>query len=203
MDRQGFWDDKYAASERIWSGAPNKALVGQVAGLTPGTALDLGCGEGADAVWLARQGWTVTGADISPIALDRAARHAEEAGVKVDLQRHDLSRTFPEGQFDLVSAQFLHDYGDFPRTAILRRAAGAVAPGGVLLIESHQSHGPHPQPEHGEVRFLSPGELVAELALAPGEWELAVSEEHDRIQQGPDGTPAHRTDSTLRLVRRE
>lgn len=133
------WDDRYRESDRIWSGNPNVVLVREVEGLTPGRALDLGCGEGADAVWLARWGWKVTATDISRVALERAAVHAAEADVadRIDWQWHDLGASFPEGEYDLVSAQFLHSMGDLPRERILRRAALAVAPGGVLLVVGH------------------------------------------------------------------
>jgi SAM-dependent methyltransferase len=152
MSHEDMWDVRYAESDRIWSGEPNAALVDEVTGLPPGRALDLGCGEGADAVWLAREGWTVTAADISTVALGRAAMHAEAAGVTVEFQHHDLSESFPQGSFDLVSAQFLHFWEDFDRDKILRRAADAVAPGGILLIEGHMDHGP----------FRSHGQAAAE-----------------------------------------
>ena len=84
-----YWEDFYGG-ERRWSGKPNAALVEEVADLEPGTALDLGCGEGGDAIWLAAQGWTVTATDISQTALDIAARHAAEAGVTVSWQRTTL-----------------------------------------------------------------------------------------------------------------
>ncbi|GAA2485552.1 class I SAM-dependent methyltransferase [Winogradskya humida] len=204
MSDERSWDARYAESERVWSGAPNVVLVREVAGLTPGTALDLGCGEGADAVWLAGQGWTVTAADISGVAVGKAREHAAAAGVTVDFQRHDLARTFPEGSFDLVSAQFLYSYGDFPREHVLRLAAAAVAPGGVLLIEGHQDHGPyaHDGDGHPPVRFASPDEVIEELQLEPGGWAVLTNAVHDRIQTGPDGEPAHRTDSTIKLRRR-
>lgn len=138
------WDDRYRGSDRIWSGNPNVVLVREVEGLTPGRALDLGCGEGADAVWLARWGWKVTATDISRVALERAAVHAAEADVadRIDWQWHDLGASFPEGEYDLVSAQFLHSMGDLPRERILRRAALAVAPGGVLLVVGHMASPP-------------------------------------------------------------
>lgn len=196
MSTQSFWDDRYAQSDRVWSGEPNVVLVREVADLTPGSALDLGCGEGADAIWLAARGWKVTAVDISPVALAKAAQHA---GPGIDFQRHDLSESFPEGLFDLVSAQFLYSQGDFPRMAVLRRAARAVAPGGTLLIEGHQDHGPFgTTPGAG---FPSTAEVIAGLELAPGEWETLLEEEHDRIQTGPDGRPAHRVDSTIKLRR--
>ena len=197
------WDERYAGTDRTFSGNPNNALVHEVTGLTPARALDVGCGEGGDAIWLAAQGWTVTAVDVSAVALRRAARHAEQAGVTVDFQRHDLTDTFPDGTYDLVSSQFLYSYGDFPRERILRRAAEAVAPGGVLLIESHQDHGPYaPEPDgQPPVRFPAVTELLANLRLPEGEWEVLRCAEHDREQTGPDGRPAHRTDSTLKLRR--
>jgi len=204
MSEESRWDARYAESAQIWSGRPNVVLEREVAALTPGRALDLGCGEGADAVWLARLGWRVTAVDISGTALQRAAAHAEAAGVadKIDWQRRDLAESVPEGPFDLVSAQFLHSWGDLPREKILRAAAAAVAPGGVLLIEGHLDHGPFPHEGHQEVTFPTLHDVVAGLELSSGEWELLVSEAHERTQTGPDGQPAVRTDSTVKARRR-
>ena len=100
-----------------WSGKPNASLVEEVAELEPGTALDLGCGQGGDAIWLAAQGWTVTATDISQTALDIAARHAAEAGVSVTWERHDLADSQPAGRFDLVTTSFLHSEVELPRDA--------------------------------------------------------------------------------------
>ncbi|MDT0343531.1 SAM-dependent methyltransferase [Streptomyces litchfieldiae] len=197
------WDARYAESDRIWSGNPNVVLVREVKELTPGRALDLGCGEGADAVWLARQGWRVTAVDISRVALDRAAGHAAEAGVadRVDWQRRDLGESFPEGEFDLVSAQFLHTWGDMPRERILRNAAAAVAPGGVLLIVSHGGFPPWESHAHPDIHFPTPDELLESLQLPDGQWEVLLSDEHERVQTGPDGEPAHRMDNALKTRR--
>jgi SAM-dependent methyltransferase len=196
------WDARYAESDRVWSGQPNVVLVREVAALPPGTALDLGCGEGADAVWLAQRGWRVVAVDISGVALARAAAHAAEAGVsdRIEWQQRDLATSFPDGTFDLVSAQFLHSREDLQREKILRTAAASVAPGGVLLIEGHGDAGPFAH-DHGDVRFPTPGEVVADLQLADGEWEVLLAEEHPRVQTGPDGRPDVRTDSTV-MVRR-
>ncbi|MFE9851273.1 FAD-dependent oxidoreductase [Streptomyces sp. NPDC005576] len=197
------WDDRYRESDRIWSGNPNTVLVREVADLEPGRALDLGCGEGADAVWLARQGWHVTATDLSRVALGRAAGHAADAGVtdRIDWQWHDLGVSFPEGEFDLVSAQFLHSMGDLPRERILRRAADAVAPGGILLVVGHAGF-PHweknPDPR---VPFPTPEEVLASLEPAPGEWEVLLSGEHERVQNDPDGNPTTRTDNALKIRR--
>ncbi|MDX3683197.1 MULTISPECIES: class I SAM-dependent methyltransferase [unclassified Streptomyces] len=196
------WDDRYRESDRIWSGNPNVVLVSEVEDLKPGRALDLGCGEGADAVWLARTGWQVTATDISRVALERAAVHAAEAGVadRVDWQWHDLGVSFPEGEYDLVSAQFLHSMGDLPREEILRRAAGAVAPGGVLLVVGHAGF-PSWEHDHPDMELPTTDEVLASLELPEGEWEVLLSEEHERVQNDPDGNPTTRTDNALKVRR--
>ncbi|MEU3724737.1 class I SAM-dependent methyltransferase [Streptomyces sp. NPDC031705] len=198
-----FWDARYRESSRIWSGRANEVLVREVSGLTPGRALDLGCGEGADAVWLARRGWHVTGTDISGVALERAAEHAAEAGIadRVALERHDLAESFPGGEFDLVSACFLHSYGDFPRERILRRAAAAVAPGGVLLVAGHAG-GPSWDPDaHRDLHFPTAEEVLAGLELPRGGWEVLLAAEHVQALTGPDGRPGTRPDNALKVRR--
>lgn len=200
MSHEEDWDARYAESHRIWSGNPNTALVAEVADLAPGRALDLGCGEGADAVWLATRGWQVTAVDLSGVALARAAEHAAEAGVTVDWQKHDLEQSFPDGEWDLVSAQFLHFWAEFDREKILRRAAAAVAPGGVLLIEGHMDHGPFAHGDH-EVHFPTPDEVVAALELGD-EWEVLRQAIHPRNQKDEDGQVIIRDDATVKLRRR-
>ncbi|MFJ3517799.1 MULTISPECIES: class I SAM-dependent methyltransferase [unclassified Streptomyces] len=197
-----FWDGRYGESDRIWSGEANAMLVHEVSGLAPGRALDLGCGEGGDAVWLARLGWTVTGTDISGVALGRAAEHTADAGVaeRVSFAQHDLTESFPEGEFDLVSACFLHNYGDFPRDAVLRRAASAVAPGGTLLVVGHAGWAPW-QDEREEAHFPTPEEVLAQLQPVTADWEVLRAEETERVQQQPDGTPGTRTDNVVRVRR--
>jgi SAM-dependent methyltransferase len=152
-----FWDDRYRSADRLWSGQPNPQLVAQTAGLTPGDALDVGCGEGADAIWLASQGWTVSAVDISAVALDRAAAHAadrgEEVARRIGWRQADLFSWDPgPQQFDLVSAQFMY----LPETelkSLHRRLAAAVRPGGTLLIVLHHPDslhaGPHSHAGHG------------------------------------------------------
>ena len=133
------WDERYSGQGKIWSGEPNVLLVAEVADLTPGTALDVGCGEGGDVIWLAQHGWTVTGADFSAAGLARAARLAEEAGVgeRTDWWRVD-AREFDAGDrsFDLVSTQYLHP-PDSGMVDVVGRLAAAVAPGGHLLVVGH------------------------------------------------------------------
>ncbi len=139
-----FWEGHYQAHERVWSGRPNAMLVEVAGPLAPGTALDLGCAEGADAVWLAGRDWRVTAVDVSTTALARASTHAVGAGVadRIDFQRHDLAHTFPTGAYDLVSAEYLQSPVEFPRHRILRAAAATVVPGGLLLIVTHASIAP-------------------------------------------------------------
>jgi SAM-dependent methyltransferase len=148
---EDFWDERYGSEDRIWSGEPNPQLVDRVAALRPGRALEVGSGEGADAIWLARQGWQVTALDVSQVALDKAAAHAAELGVgeSIAWRRTDLSEWAGEpGAYDLVSAQFM--YLDQPGlTRLYRQLADAVAPNGTLLLVGH-----HPiDPRHGSHEF--------------------------------------------------
>ena len=133
------WEDRYAGEGRIWSGAANPQLIAEVSGLEPGTALDMGCGEGGDVIWLARHGWTVTGADFAANGLARAARHAQEAGVagRTEFVQVDARSFDPAGRrWDLVTSHFLHP-PDRGMVAVTGRLAAAVAPGGHLLIVGH------------------------------------------------------------------
>ncbi|QES50237.1 SAM-dependent methyltransferase [Streptomyces venezuelae] len=198
-----FWDARYGQSDRIWSGRPNAVLVREAADLAPGRALDLGCGEGADVVWLARQGWQVTGTDISGVALGRAAEHVAEAGVadRVDLRQHDLGVSFPAGEFDLVSACFLHTPGEMPRELILRRAAAAVAPGGTLLVAGHAGPPSWDPDTHRGFPFPTPEEVLEQLELPDGKWEVLVCAEHEQTMTAPDGSPGTRPDNALKVRR--
>ena len=131
------WDERYSVDEQLWSGEPNGSLVAEVAGLEPGTALDVGCGEGADAIWLAGLGWRVTAIDVADVALERARHAARQAGVEVEWQRTGLlDAVFPPHGFDLVSAQYpalLHTGTQGAERALL----AAVAPGGHLVVVHH------------------------------------------------------------------
>lgn len=153
---------------RPGSGDPNSVLVREVTGVRPGRALDLGCGEGADAIWLAQQGWSVTAADISGVALGRARLHAAQAGVtgRIGWVQTDLTDGFPAGSFELVSAQFLHSPRELPRERILRDAASAVVPGGVLLVVDHAGWPSWEQDPDHEVDFPTPAGVLESLRLA-------------------------------------
>ncbi|MFI7705014.1 FAD-dependent oxidoreductase [Nonomuraea sp. NPDC049480] len=198
-----FWNGFYTDKAQVWSGNPNAILVREAADLPPGRALDLGCGEGADAVWLAGRGWRVTATDISQVALDRAAGHAKaaEAADRIDWQRHDLETSFPEGSYDLVSAHYLHSPVDLPREKILRAAAAAVAPGGVLLIAGHAGWPSWEENPPFDAHFPTPQEVLDAMELAEGEWEVLRSEEVERPQSAPDGRPGTRMDNVLKVRR--
>ncbi|HET9718559.1 MAG TPA: class I SAM-dependent methyltransferase [Solirubrobacteraceae bacterium] len=138
MDRHG-WDRRYAEADYIWTATPNRFLVQEAAELAPGRALDLACGEGRNAVWLAERGWQVTGVDFSEVALDKARRMAEDRGVSGEWIASDLVGYTPEPHaYDLVLVFYLQIPED-ERRAALRRAAEALAPGGTLLVVAHDS----------------------------------------------------------------
>jgi SAM-dependent methyltransferase len=133
------WDRRYAGRELLWTAEPNRFLVAETEGLEPGRALDLACGEGRNAVWLAEQGWRVTGVDFSGVALGKAGELARARGVEVELVESDLTAWEPErGAFDLVVVLYLQ-LPAAERAPVLRKAAAAVAPGGHLLVVAHDS----------------------------------------------------------------
>ncbi|MFD6190938.1 class I SAM-dependent methyltransferase [Streptomyces sp. NPDC060275] len=200
-----FWEARYRDSGRVWSGRPNELLVREAAALTPGTALDLGCGEGGDAVWLAAQGWRVTGVDIAVTALERAAVHAAEAGVgdRVAWQRHELGDSFPEGTFDLVSAHYLQSPVALDQRGVLRRAAAAVAPGGTLLLVLHAGWPSWQTEPPFDAEFPTLDGVLADLALPDGGWTVETRETVRRASTSPDGVEGHREDHVWRLRRNQ
>ena len=167
-----FWEPHYARSEP-GTGGPNPVLVDTVRDLTPGQALDLGCGGGGDAWWLAQQGWAVLSVDVSGTALSRVADRAAGAGLahRVRTERHDLTATFPAGGFDLISAQFLLSPVEFDRPAVFARAAAALQPGGLLLIVDHASVAPWSWADP-DTEFPTPGQLLAGFGLDPQLWAI-------------------------------
>lgn len=202
---QQYWESFYQDRDHVWTGNPNPLLVREVASLTPGTALDLGCGEGADAIWLAQQGWRVTAADVSATALQRAAARAVEAGVVDGIvwARHDLSQSFPAGFFDLVSAQFFHSpvapAGEQEKA--LRRAAEAVAPGGLLLIVGHAGWPSWLHSPPFEFHFPTTAEVHHSLGLEQDWWHVELEDLVERELTGPEGQPGRRKDTILRVRR--
>jgi SAM-dependent methyltransferase len=136
MDRDD-WNRRYATRELVWTAEPNRFLVAETEGLAPGRALDLACGEGRNAVWLAERGWRATGVDFSEVALDKARALAAERGVEADWVHADVTDFRPEPRaFDLALIFYLQVPASEERAAV-RAAADAVAPGGTLLLVAH------------------------------------------------------------------
>ncbi len=190
-DSERFWEGFYREREQVWSGEPNPVLVRETDGLTPGRALDLGCGEGADALWLAGCGWQVTAVDVSRTALERAEASARASGLagRVDWQQHDLGTSFPPGSFDLVSACFLHSPAEQPG----RGTRAAPGGGGGRHPRRHpagREHGSGPswQPVH-DVRFPAPEDVLQALDPAPGAWDVERCETFRVELPGPAGQP--------------
>ena len=141
MDRHD-WDERYQGESLVWSAEPNRFLVAELEGVPPGRALDLACGEGRNAVWLAEQGWTVTGVDFSEVGLDKARRLAAARGVSVTWELADVTDYAPAREhFDLVIVLYLH-LTEGPARVVFGRAAAAVAPGGTLLVVGHDITNP-------------------------------------------------------------
>ncbi|MEU3105315.1 SAM-dependent methyltransferase [Streptomyces griseoflavus] len=202
-DAVTFWDGVHASRPAATDPRPNTRLTEVAGGLTPGDALDLGCGGGGDALWLARQGWRVTAVDVSSVAVERLTGLAASHGVddRITARRHDLGESFPAGPFDLVSAHYLHTPLDLDRARVLRSAAHGLRPGGRLLVVDHGSTAPWSWNQDPGVRYPSPLEVAADLALAPDTWTVERADAPRRTAAGPDGQSAEVTDHVL-IVRR-
>ena len=186
----------------MWSGRPNGRLVAEIADLAPGRALDVGCGEGADAIWLARRGWAVTAIDISDVAVGRAREAAERARVTVEWVSGDaLQTSFPADSFDLVSMQ----YPALPKAAgeaAVQALLDSVRPGGLLLAVYHDLDEEHR--EHMKSRGFDPADYVAvdDLARLLGEdFTVELHAVEPRIDPPPDNP--HIADLVLRARRRQ
>jgi SAM-dependent methyltransferase len=191
------WDALYAASEQVWSGDPNGQLVAEITDVPPGTAVDVGCGEGADAIWLARRGWRVTAFDVSSTALARASRHVADAGVTVHLVHAGLLDPALAGaRFDLVNAQYaalLHEQG-----RSLAALLGLVAPGGTLLLVHHVLEADDGHRAFDPADYVMPPDVHA--ALDDG-WDVQVYEQRPRHVTAGAGA-GHTVDLVLRATRR-
>ncbi|MEV8314782.1 class I SAM-dependent methyltransferase [Streptomyces sp. NPDC059900] len=196
-----FWERHYrarpAASARV-----NPLLAETAAPLHPGAALDLGCGAGGDAIWLAEQGWQVTAVDISTTAVDRVRDRARDLGIadRVTAEQHDLAASFPAGRFDLISAQYFQTPFALPRSQVLRTAAAALRPGGLLLIVDHGSTAPWSWNQDPDIHYPTPSEIADELALDPARWSVLRADMPRRRATGPAGETATVIDNVL-LIR--
>jgi SAM-dependent methyltransferase len=198
-----FWEDFYASRPTPSRPRPNARLTEEVAALTAGDALDLGSGNGGDAIWLARQGWKVTAIDTSTTAVERlnslaSALRLHESLVAI---RGDLEDSFPEGRFDLISAHYLHTPFRLDRVRVLRTAAGALLPGGHLLVVDHGSTAPWSWDRDPRAEFPHPEKVYEELGLDPTLWTPQRAEAVQRTATGPGGQTAEVTDHVL-LIRR-
>jgi len=199
-----FWDERYRSSPGLWSGHVNAVVMTETSDLPPGRALDIGCGEGGDALWLAGRGWRVAGVEVSRVALERAAGHAREAGPEVaDLltwEQHDvLEWAPPRSSYDLVTVSFLH-LPSRNRTPTYTALADGVVPGGTFLVVAHHplDVGVVPRPPEPDL-FFTAEELVADL---DDRWEVLTSEARPRPGTHPDGYDVTLHDTVVRAVRR-
>lgn len=191
------WDDRYGTEDRLWSGHVNGSLAAETAALVPGSALDVGCGEGADAIWLAEHGWRVTAVDISGVAVERGRAEAERRGLAIDWRAGDFPAEVAGAAFDLVS---LH-YPAFPIASldtVARGLLGAVAPNGSLLLVGHA-----PPDDIANATF-DPADYVQPWDIEPllsGDWSIEVSETRPRPGEHHHGS--HHSEDVVVRARRD
>lgn len=191
------WDERYRDADQLWSGHVNGSLEAEITEVRPGRALDVGCGEGADAFWLVEQGWAVTAIDISSVAVDRARAEADRRSVSVEWIAGDaLDQRFGAGSYDLVSMQY-------PAFAIDRRddvvdtLGGAVAPGGLLLVVHHAFPEDMDEMPFDPTDYVQPGDLAARLGDG---WTVEVFE--TRPRPGDHHHGGHFVDDVVLRARR-
>lgn len=205
LEGVAFWEQHYGQSERVWSGNVNQVVEQLVAPLAPGSALDIGCGEGGDVLWLASRGWQATGVDISPTAIRRATQEARKHGLDEQQARFlaaDLAEWDTVQKFDLVTLGFFQAPFEFPRAGFLRKAAALVAPGGHLLVLSHASMPSFADaPENEMPAFPTPAEELEALDLDPEQWDVLRADVMERAITAPDGSPALLEDAVVFVQR--
>ena len=186
MDHHG-WNERYAAADLVWSATPNQTFATEVATLPAGRALDLGAGEGRNAIWLATQGWTATAVDFSDVGLAKARHLAEANDVEIDTLVADVTVfTPPESSFDLVAVIYLHLPAE-ERIGVHRRAAAALAPGGTLVVLGHDTTNiadGYGGPQDPDVLF-TPDDVVRDLE--PTDLTVTKAERVHRTVTTPDG----------------
>jgi SAM-dependent methyltransferase len=201
MHTREYWEERYASTDRVWSGHPNRVVVDEVAGLTPGRALDVAAGEGGDAIWLAEQGWTVTALDLAQAAVDRGAVHAGQRGVgdRITWIRADARTWRTDERFELVTSAYLHLPAG-TREPWLASVAELVAPGGTLLVVAHHASDAAvvPRPDAPEL-FAEAADLAA--LLDADLWHVVTAEARPRDAVDPEGRPVTVHDAVLRARR--
>lgn len=200
---QRWQDDSADSPGSMTTNPPNPHLVREVEQLVPGTALDAGCGSGAEAIWLAMSGWQVTAADISSDALARAAERAASRGAPERLQwvQADLRVWNPSTPFDLVTTHYAHP--DMPQLDFYERIASWVAPGGTLLIVGHlHTHGAedHGHDHHPPAEASATAATISER-LDPSEWQIITADELHRTMSGSAGREIPVHDVVVRAIR--
>lgn len=199
---QPAWEERYSG-DKVWSGKVNAQLATEAADLAPGRALDVGCGEGGDALWLAEQGWKVTASDFAEAALARVTEHAAEAGLgdSVETRRIDVRTFEPAGEtWDLVTAAFVH-LPDGGMVDVVRRLGEAVAPGGTLLVVGHDPGDLSTGLRHGHHSFMHTADQL--LPALDDAWEVEVCESRPRTQKHPEtGEDIDIADAVLRARRK-
>lgn len=202
--RAQHWEERYAGVDRLWSGRPNDWLPQLAADWRPGTALDIGCGEGADALWLAERGWRVTAVDLSATAIGRLRAQAQRAGLgaRITTEVGDADQGLPPGPFDLATCFYVHGgpgEGHLLLGRLLADAAARLAPGGRLLVAVHAVNPPwHP---HHRARTYTAAQVLEETGPAIEGWEVIVAEERWRQATGPQGEAGRRADAVVCLRR--
>ncbi|MCP4434619.1 MAG: class I SAM-dependent methyltransferase [Actinomycetia bacterium] len=194
------WDERYRTAEYVWSAEPNLFLPPEVEGLPTGRAVDLACGEGRNAVWLAEQGWKATGVDFSQVAIDKARRLADDRGVSAEWEVADATRwDGPAGAFDLAIAFYLQLPAD-ERRAAMAVAARSLSLGGTLLVVAHDSANLHSGtggPQHAGVLY-GPDDVLGDLAAAGLRHEVVRAE---TVQRHVDGADRPALDCLVRVNR--
>ncbi len=202
-----YWNERYSGRDPLWSGKVNLRLAEQTGTMTPGAALDIGCGEGGDAVWLAQRGWTVTAVDVADVVIDKARAHAErtlppEVADRITWHPADV-RTWqpPENSFDLVSMQYIHLTEPLLRS-VQARLARSVRPGGVLLIVNHDPLDLQTTMERPNIPGIMLATSVIAAQLDAATWQVELAQPFPRPGKDREGRDVVLHDAVVRAVRR-